>query len=59
MPPAKRTEPAPATESTIVIRGQVGPATVEISIKGMERRPLFLLLDELLEALEGERERDE
>lgn len=46
-----------AETSTLLIRGQIGPAQVEISIKGLGRRPLVALLDEILGAAPEETER--
>jgi hypothetical protein len=41
-------EPTPPPESSLTIHGSFGGAQIEIAVRGLEKRPLVRLLDQIL-----------
>lgn len=58
MPPRKPPGERPLENGTLTVEAQIGPVHLDLTLKGLDRRPLLSLLDEIVGSVEGEKRED-
>ena len=58
MPARKPPAEKPLENGTVTVAAQIGSVHLDLTLRGLDRRPLLTLLDEVLGAAEGEKKED-